>query len=319
MELRQLAYLEAVIDTGTFAAAAEREHVAQPALWLQVRALEREWGVPLFVRVGRRVRPTPAALALRHRIRVLTGDAEGLATEVRALREGDAGVVRIPTAPYPRLATFIAAAIAEYARRFPIAPLPVRVALGTTTTVYDALEQGQVDLATGVPPEGRSFVSAPLYEVAIVATGRRLSRGPIEVRDLAELPLAMLSPEFGSRRVLEETARTEHLVLRVAYEDVYPESIIELARHGTAVAVLASDALPLEHALPVAEVRHHGRSLSGTLSLLWRDEHTLSTSARRFRDVVIQLATTRRPLKLGGAGRATATSRRRRPPVDRVR
>lgn len=315
-----MAYLEAVIDTGTFAAAAEREHVAQPALWLQVRALEREWGVPLFVRVGRRVRPTQAALALRHRIGVLAGDAKGLAAEVRALREGDAGAVRIPTAPYPRLAAFIAAAIAEYARRYPTAPLPVRVALGTTTTtVYDALEQGQIDLTTGVPPEGRSFVSAPLYEVAIVATGRGLPRGPIEIRDLAELPLAMLSPEFGSRRVVEETARSDHRVLRVAYEDVYPESIIELARHGTAVAVLASDALPLEHALPVAEVRHHGRSLGGTLSLLWRDEQTLSTSARRFRDVVIQLATTRRPLKLGGAGRGTATSRQRRPPVGRVR
>jgi hypothetical protein len=69
----------------------------------------------------------------------------------------------------------------------------------------------------------------------------------------------------------------------------------------------------------VAEVRHRGRSLGGTLSLLWRDEQTLSTSARRFRDVVIQLATTRRPLKLGDAGRATATSPRRRPPVGRVR
>ena len=42
MELRQLRYLESVLDAGTFTAAAAKCHVAQPALWAQVRALETE-------------------------------------------------------------------------------------------------------------------------------------------------------------------------------------------------------------------------------------------------------------------------------------
>src|SRR5437867_65614 len=100
MELRQLKYFEAVLDSGTFTAAAARCHVAQPALWAQVRALEDEWELPLFERVGRRVRPTSAALALRPLVRILLGDAAGIGGEVQRLRTGESGVVKLGTSPY---------------------------------------------------------------------------------------------------------------------------------------------------------------------------------------------------------------------------
>ena len=64
MELHQLRYLRAVVRTGSVTAAAEAEHVAQPSVSKQMRLLERELGVPLFHRVGRRVVPTDAAVEL---------------------------------------------------------------------------------------------------------------------------------------------------------------------------------------------------------------------------------------------------------------
>ncbi|MBV8960517.1 MAG: LysR family transcriptional regulator, partial [Actinobacteria bacterium] len=64
MDLRQLSYFLAVVDEGTFTAAASRVAVAQPSLSQAVRALEAELGTELFHRVGRAVRLTSAGEAL---------------------------------------------------------------------------------------------------------------------------------------------------------------------------------------------------------------------------------------------------------------
>src|SRR5258706_15966565 len=114
MKLRQLKYLEAVLDTGTFTAAAAQCRVAQPALWAQVRALEREWEMGLFERVGRRVRPTAAALALRPLVRVLLGDAANVGGEVERLRTGESGQVRLGAPPY-QMTVFLAEAVGRHA------------------------------------------------------------------------------------------------------------------------------------------------------------------------------------------------------------
>src|SRR3712207_8123309 len=77
MELRQLRYFAAVARRRHFTAAAEAIGVAQPALSQQVRLLERELGVQLFDRSGRRVRLTPAGGAVPVRgARIPGGGAE---------------------------------------------------------------------------------------------------------------------------------------------------------------------------------------------------------------------------------------------------
>ena len=141
--------------------------------------------------------------------------------------------------------------------------------------------------------------------------------GTIEVRELADRRLALLSADYQSRRELDAALRAEHLVPRIAYEDVHPEALVVLARRGVAVAVIVNDALPRELDMPVAELRHRGKPLGGRLSLLWRDETTLSTSARRFRDVVLEAAAAgaRTPAK----PRVRAASRPRRRQATRAR
>ena len=63
MELQKVRYVVAVVDHGTFTAAAAACFVAQPSLSHAVRALERELGVDLFHRIGRHVRVTAAGEA----------------------------------------------------------------------------------------------------------------------------------------------------------------------------------------------------------------------------------------------------------------
>ena len=64
MDLRQLEILQAIAETGSFTACGRKLHVSQSAISRQVMLLEEELGEPLFLRVGRKVRMTPAAEGL---------------------------------------------------------------------------------------------------------------------------------------------------------------------------------------------------------------------------------------------------------------
>src|SRR5262245_57172644 len=64
MDLRQLEIIQAIAETGSFTASGKKLNVSQSAISRQMLLLEEELGEPLFQRVGRRVRMTPAAESL---------------------------------------------------------------------------------------------------------------------------------------------------------------------------------------------------------------------------------------------------------------
>src|SRR2546429_9185783 len=64
MDLRQLEILQAIAETGSFTACGRKLHVSQSAISRQIALLEDALGEPLFLRVGRQVRMTPAAESL---------------------------------------------------------------------------------------------------------------------------------------------------------------------------------------------------------------------------------------------------------------
>src|SRR5213078_3572567 len=85
MELRQLRYLVAVAEELSFTRAAEREHVAQPALSQQIKRLEDEVGMALVERTTRSVALTPAGEVLVARARRMLGELEAATAELEAL------------------------------------------------------------------------------------------------------------------------------------------------------------------------------------------------------------------------------------------
>src|SRR5204863_2670552 len=100
MELRQIEYVLAVVDRGSFTKAAAAMHVSQPSLSDGIRRLETELGVRLFHRLGRSVELTDAGRAFVGPARQLTRDRdavfESVAT-VRDLHSGTLDIVSLPT------------------------------------------------------------------------------------------------------------------------------------------------------------------------------------------------------------------------------
>lgn len=248
MELRQLRYFVEVARAGTYGAAAERLHVAQPGVWKQVRALETELGLVLFERHGRRVRLTSdgaillaqadAALAGTLRVRDLAAD----------LRAGVSGTVVVGCVS-SHIAGFLAGLVAAHQREHP--NVRVRLEEFDRTThphdPFDALRAGAVDVVTTSSP-GSGFDEFPIYDVHVVAilASRHPWRGrsTIHVRDLAGRPLLTPPAGYLSRSLLERACARAGVELTIAMESSSPVALLALARARLGVLVIASDAVP---------------------------------------------------------------------------
>src|SRR5215510_1895776 len=94
MELRHLRYFVSVAEEASVSKAALRVNICQPALSRQIRDLERELGVRLFDRIGRRIQLTAEGEDLLRRARALLTDADSLVQRGHALTRGTTGLLR---------------------------------------------------------------------------------------------------------------------------------------------------------------------------------------------------------------------------------
>ncbi len=98
MEIRQLRAFIAIAELGTFTAAAQRVHVTQAAISMQIRQLETELGARLFVRAPRHVMLTEAGEQLLQRARQILRDHDAALDEIAELAGAERGRLRVGSA-----------------------------------------------------------------------------------------------------------------------------------------------------------------------------------------------------------------------------
>src|SRR5438132_11337581 len=96
MNLRQLDYLLAIADEGSFTRAAERLLVAQPSLSQQIKGLERELGGPLLERLPKGVRLTAAGKAFLPDARAAVTHADRARRNARSALQRESGQPHLP-------------------------------------------------------------------------------------------------------------------------------------------------------------------------------------------------------------------------------
>ncbi|MET0606284.1 MAG: LysR family transcriptional regulator [Beijerinckiaceae bacterium] len=95
LNLDQLRTFAKVVELGSFSAAARQLHMTQPAVSLQVRALEERFGVKLIDRFGKRASASPPGLELLEIAQGIFGECDRAAAAMRRYREGWVARVRI--------------------------------------------------------------------------------------------------------------------------------------------------------------------------------------------------------------------------------
>jgi DNA-binding transcriptional LysR family regulator len=188
MDLKQLRYFDTVAETCHFGRAAERLHLAQPALSQAVRRLEGELGVTLLARTTRQVELTPAGRFLHQEVRRVLRELDDTVAAVRGIAEGSRGVLRVgftgssAFTHLARLSRLLRTALPDVA-------LDVQFDLLTPAQVERLLD-GRLDLgvlrgpvaAAGV--ETRSLLQEPLV-LALPADHRLVHEPGLEVADVS--------------------------------------------------------------------------------------------------------------------------------------
>ena len=249
MELRQLVYFDAVVRYGGFSRAAERLHVAQPAVSAQIRRLETELGTTLLQRTTRRVALTHAGELFLARTRRVLDQLDRARADLDELSTVRRGQVRIGATQI--LGSLdLPAALAQFRHRYP--GVSLAVATGLIAELLDTLNAGEVDLVLGpvhadlpgrylahpLVVETLVLVTAPGHPLATEsATGARVSLAAVR-----DEPFVCLPADSRLHGILVEAAAAEGFTPRIEFETYSPASMRELVAAGLGVALIAGSA-----------------------------------------------------------------------------
>lgn len=216
--LRKVRCFVAVARTGSFTAAADALGLSQPALGVQVRALEARCGVALFERHGRGARPTRAGRDFLPFAEALLAEAERTEAALRALGGARVDPLRLGMAPTAQ-ATLAPGLLQGSAAQAFFADL--QIVEGLSDDLKRRTERGEIDAALcyGLPDEAGARM-LPLYSESLHLVGRPAAiRGPtVTFAALQGLPLMLERRYQVFRRLIEGVAAARGIALDARHE-----------------------------------------------------------------------------------------------------
>lgn len=309
MNLRDLEYLIAVADEGSFRGAARRVDVSQPTLSAQIKKLEAQLGAQLLDRSGSPIRLTEVGEEVVRRARNLLRDAEQLRIAVATHRSTTSGTVRLGI--FPTLAPYLLQhALAAMRVEFP--DVTLLVTERKTDKLLGMLDAGELDAVLAAVPLGGSTPTGlsqlPLFREEILLAlpaGHDLAVGPepVESRLLAGADITLLAPGH----CLNDQVEGWLDAVGAHGRDDYRASSIETLR---AMIVAGSGLVTLLPALSVADVPgSSGSSGAGAdelvtrrladpvptrdIALVWRSDSALAPLLRRVAPALVPEASDR--------------------------
>jgi DNA-binding transcriptional LysR family regulator len=240
MDLRQLEILQAIAETGSFTACGRKLHVSQSAISRQIALLEEELGEPLFLRVGRKVRMTPAAealVALGQRVFLDVRDTvAGVSDRTRELK----GTLRLSGGMTVCLYIF-PTLVKQLKRTHP--KLDVRMMVATAGRSVEEIRAGHVDAGLlTLPVDEADLVTLPvLREELLLVTmpGHPLAkRKKVTAQDLADEPFVLFEAGSGTRRVIDRFFLSENVEPNVVMDTENVEIIKAMVKEGLGLGIV---------------------------------------------------------------------------------
>lgn len=282
LSLRQLQYLVAIADAGSFHGAAELCHVAQPSLSSQVAQAEQALGVQVFERDRRRVLVTAVGQEVLRRARAVLLATDDLLDAVARSTDPLAGTLRIGV--IPTISPYLLPELAPGLRKA-FAQLSVQWLEDKTANLLSALQTGELDAALLALEADLGHVEYAVlgYDPFVLATAPQhpLSRGtqPLQPNDLDRCELLLLAEGHCLRDQALAACKRAH---QSAFGATSLATLVQMVLSGNGVTLLPSLALPTENRRGDLQLRSFGKpGLGRTLVLAWRAGSATAPALRK--------------------------------------
>jgi DNA-binding transcriptional LysR family regulator len=246
MDLRQLRYFVAVAEERHFGRAAQRLHMSQPPLSMQIKALARELGIELLERSSRRVALTDAGRAFLERSRTILGAVEEAREVARGAEQGTRGRFEVGFISSASL-SLLPPSIRLFRERFGAVELELKEL--TSAQQIDALYEGGIRAGlVRLPLRAPGIRFEPVLEERLVVAMpsghalEELERVPLQA--VADLPLIFFTRQLipGFHAQIVELFRRVGAFPKVAQHAVHLQTIVGLVASGVGIAILPGSA-----------------------------------------------------------------------------
>lgn len=316
MELRHLRYFQAVGREEHFGRAAQRVHVAQPALTRQIKDLERELGVALFERLPRGVRLSSAGRVFLEDVDAILAQVDHAANRARDFASGRLGAVRVGFSELAQGHHLIPKALLDFRMKEPNVTLDL-ISLGSAPQV-EAVKAGRLDVAIVYDvhhaPEDLEQLECMSIGVSAIALalypGHPLAeKAELRLADLAGEPMIwpIRTAQPGYYDNLMAACLSKGVSPRIVQEAGTHNILVSLVSAGMGVGFITTPTdVPSDRVIvrPLVDL-----DMSFRVDMLWRKGDP-SPALQRFIEVIAaqrEEAVARKPVGLTRRSRRTGT------------
>ena len=288
MDLYQLRGFFEIAREGSFTRAADKLFLTQPAISLQIKALEQELGEILFERMRKSIRLTPAGEVLYRRVQEVFDRLEVAREEIAALRQVLRGRLVIGTSD-TNCTYLLPGPLQQFRRQYAEVELDIRNRMSAEIGQMVLGHEVDFGLAT-LPAKHRDLVSEELFERSDVLVCRPdhplAQRKYVRLQDVVEHPLLALERGSTSRRLMEEAFIRAKLELQPAMNLASIEVIKRFVEIGMGIAVVPRMAVEKEAAAGLLQsVRVRGLA-PRTIGLIEHRGRRRSPAVQAFLDIL---------------------------------
>ena len=283
MDIKQLRYFIAIAEEKNITAAANRLHMSQPPLSIQLKQLEDELGVKLVERSGKRIELTDKGNVLYHRALNLVGSIEEIKNEIQETEEGNKGVLSVGINTLP--VSGFAEMLKSFHRSYPLVTL--KVVQNDSVYLAELVKSRTIEMAfIRLPLEHRGLTYHHLVQEPLVFLSNKESPN-ISLKDISHMPFIIPSFEgLGLYNTILNAFSSQQLQLNSVMECSDMNVILEMVKAGIGATIVPKSIVNVYGAKNLYSTPITNADLTSSLGVIWLEDHFVSRPAKNFMELV---------------------------------